>query len=104
MSIRHSSETSVSSQFAALRRLLLGPGEGVQQAIGSGKGMFLWQPSRTLFKVLPQGQIPLVVEAYSADIIAILVILKQEVERSTKRNMRLTITGGAEPISWQKNR
>jgi len=43
-----------------------------------------------------QGQIPLVVEAHSADIIATLVILKQQVEADTHKKIRLTITGGAE--------
>jgi hypothetical protein len=38
----------------------------------------------------------LVIEAHSADIIAILIILKKEVEYTTKMGMRLTITGGAE--------
>ena len=43
-----------------------------------------------------QGDIPLVVEAHSVDIIASLVILKQEVETRTRRPLRLTITGGSE--------
>ena len=38
----------------------------------------------------------MVVEAHSADIIATLITLKMEVEYTTKREMRLTITGGAE--------
>ena len=38
----------------------------------------------------------MVVEAHSADIIATLIILKREVEYTTKMEMRLTITGGAE--------
>jgi hypothetical protein len=38
----------------------------------------------------------LVVEAHSADIIATLITLKKEVEVTTKMEMRLTITGGAE--------
>ncbi|KAG6841875.1 hypothetical protein C0991_005605 [Blastosporella zonata] len=43
-----------------------------------------------------QGKIPLVVEAHSADIIATLVILKKELEKQTRKSIKLTITGGAE--------
>jgi len=38
----------------------------------------------------------LVVEAHNADIIATLITLKKEVEDTTKIEMCLTITGGAE--------
>ena len=38
----------------------------------------------------------MIVEAHSADVIAALIILKKEVEATTKIEMRLTITGGAE--------
>ena len=38
----------------------------------------------------------MVVEAHSADIIPTLITLKMEVEYTTKKEMRLTITGGAE--------
>lgn len=38
----------------------------------------------------------MVVEAYSADVIATLITLKKEVENTMKIEMRLTITGGAE--------
>ncbi|KAF5370700.1 hypothetical protein D9758_002026 [Tetrapyrgos nigripes] len=76
VSVRHFGTPSVSTQIAALRRLLLDP---------KGK----W------FEVL-EGRIPLVVEAHSADIIATLVLLKREVERETGNRIRLTITGASE--------
>ncbi|KDR75826.1 hypothetical protein GALMADRAFT_69126 [Galerina marginata CBS 339.88] len=81
VSVRHFSKPSVSTQIAALRRLLLGPHKG---------------DAGTWFKKVKNGQIPLVVEAHSADIIATLIILKKEVEAETRGEMKLTISGGAE--------
>jgi hypothetical protein len=43
-----------------------------------------------------QGKIPLIVEAHNADIIATLIILKEEVETETRKFMKMTITGAAE--------
>ncbi|KAG5639408.1 hypothetical protein H0H81_002940 [Sphagnurus paluster] len=81
VSVRHFSKPSVSTQIATLRRLLLGPQEGA-----SG----YW------FQKVVEGEIPLVVEAHSANIITTLIILKREVEVRTRRPMKMTITGGAE--------
>ncbi|KAF8161156.1 carbohydrate esterase family 9 protein [Crassisporium funariophilum] len=81
MSVRHFSKPSISTQIAALRRLLLGPAKG-----SAGN----W------FKKVKSGEVPLVVEAHSADIIATLIILKKEVEHQTKNEIRLTITGATE--------
>ncbi|GLB37491.1 putative amidohydrolase family protein [Lyophyllum shimeji] len=81
VAVRHFSKPSVSTQIATLRRLLLGPQDGA-----SG----YW------FKKVTEGEIPLVIEAHSADIIATLIILKKEVEAETGKTMTMTITGGAE--------
>ncbi|KAF8897044.1 carbohydrate esterase family 9 protein [Gymnopilus junonius] len=81
MSIRHSSKLSVSTQIAALRRLLLGSHEG---DVGDS------------FKDIIEGRVPLVVEAHSADVIATLIALKKQVEVDTGKDIRLTISGGAE--------
>ncbi|KAG5648505.1 hypothetical protein DXG03_003116 [Asterophora parasitica] len=81
VSVRHFSKPSVSTQIAALRRLLLGPHKG---ATGH------------YFKKVVEGEIPLVVEAHSADIIATLIILKKEIELETRINLKLTITGASE--------
>ena len=43
-----------------------------------------------------QGRIPLVVDAHSADIIATLILLKEEVEKVKGRPLKLTITGASE--------
>lgn len=43
-----------------------------------------------------KGEIPLVVQAESADIIASLIKLKQEVVASKSVDLKLTITGAAE--------
>ncbi|KAG6891468.1 hypothetical protein C0992_006199 [Termitomyces sp. T32_za158] len=69
------------SQIAALRRLLLNEHDG---AVG------FW------FKKVVEGEIPLVAEAHSADIIATLIVLKKEVEAQTGRTLKLTITGATE--------
>ncbi|KAI0030405.1 carbohydrate esterase family 9 protein [Vararia minispora EC-137] len=67
---------SISTQVAALRALLLG-GRGVWAHVASGK-------------------VTLVVEAYSADVIATLIELKGEVERVKESTLQLTIVGAAE--------
>ncbi|EJD04405.1 composite domain of metallo-dependent hydrolase [Fomitiporia mediterranea MF3/22] len=72
---------SVSTQVAALRRLLLEPGSGE-----AGK----W------FKAVAIGKMTLVVNAESADVIATLLSLKKEVEESTGERMKLTIAGASE--------
>ncbi|KAJ7510409.1 carbohydrate esterase family 9 protein [Mycena galericulata] len=72
---------SVSTQIALLRRLLLQPVEG---------------PSKEWFEKVTKGEIPLVVEAHSADIIASLILLKEEVENAKGRTIQLTIAGAAE--------
>ncbi|KAK0188101.1 carbohydrate esterase family 9 protein [Armillaria mellea] len=81
IAVRHFGTPSISTQIAALRRLLLGPYEG-----DSGK----W------FKKVTEGTIPLVVEAHSADVIATLVLLKREVKQAKGTDIRLTITGATE--------
>ncbi|KAF8967824.1 carbohydrate esterase family 9 protein [Flammula alnicola] len=81
VSVRHLSGPSISTQIAVLRRQLRGPFKGETG---------LW------FKKVRLGQIPLVVEAHSADVIATLLVLKKEIETESGRNMRFTITGGAE--------
>ena len=43
-----------------------------------------------------QGEIPLVVQAQNADIIASLIKLKKEVEASKSVNLKLTVAGAAE--------
>lgn len=87
VSIKHFGKPSVSTQVAALRRLLLGPSKG---AAGD------W------FAKVKEGQIPLIVEAYNADIIATLIILKREVEIETRKSMKMTITGAAEAYMLAK--
>ena len=43
-----------------------------------------------------QGLIPIVVEAYSADVIATLILLKKEVEEKTGATIKMTIVGATE--------
>ncbi|KAH7929866.1 composite domain of metallo-dependent hydrolase [Leucogyrophana mollusca] len=72
---------SISTQIAALRRLLVGPHEGER-----GK----W------FKAVYEGNIPLVVEAKNADIIATLLNLKKEIEVASGAQMKMTLVRAAE--------
>ncbi|KAJ7454753.1 carbohydrate esterase family 9 protein [Mycena latifolia] len=75
------SSPSVSTQIALLRRLLLRPVDG---------------PSKVWFDKVTNGDLPLIVEAHSADIIASLTVLKNEVEHAKGRTIQMTITGAAE--------
>jgi hypothetical protein len=43
-----------------------------------------------------QGLIPIVVEAYSADVIATLILLKKEVEEKTGATIKMTVVGATE--------
>jgi len=81
VSIGHFGGTpSVSSQLGVLRRLLLEP-----------KG-----ESAAWFQRVIKGDTPLVVEAHSEDVIAMLILLKKEVERIRRTKIKLTITGASE--------
>ncbi|EGO25467.1 hypothetical protein SERLADRAFT_437208 [Serpula lacrymans var. lacrymans S7.9] len=82
VAVRHfDNGPSVSTQIATLRRLLLHP-------VGGESGYW--------FKEVTKGNVPLVIEAHSADIIATLVRLKMEVEEAKGRTIKLTITGASE--------
>ncbi|KAJ3511745.1 hypothetical protein NLJ89_g3919 [Agrocybe chaxingu] len=76
-----SSSPSVSTHISALRRLLLGELEGDLGAQAQ--------------KVI-QGEIPLVIQVQSADIIATLIKLKQEVETFHGTTIQLTLAGANE--------
>ncbi|KAJ6625571.1 hypothetical protein B0H10DRAFT_2001975 [Mycena sp. CBHHK59/15] len=81
VAITLSSGVSVSTQISALRGLLLGEAQGeLGQRFGD----------------VVAGKIPLVVEVHSADIIASLIRLKEEVERVKGTSMRLTLSGATE--------
>ncbi|KAJ7164020.1 carbohydrate esterase family 9 protein [Mycena crocata] len=72
---------SVSTQIVLLRRLLLSPPNG---------------SSKMWFQKVTNGEVPLVVEAHSADIIASLILLKQEVENAEGTKIQMTVTGATE--------
>jgi hypothetical protein len=98
VTIRHSEETpGISTQIALLRKLLLGGGEG------DARGW--WKAAAEVRDIVSvvgglmtafQGRIPLVVEAHSADVIAILLLLKKEIDGHHWQHMKLTITGASE--------
>ncbi|TFK44767.1 carbohydrate esterase family 9 protein [Crucibulum laeve] len=75
------SKPSVSTQIAALRNLLSGRGEGELAA---------------RFKDVVKGKLPLVVVVESADIMATLIRLKQEVEEANGETIRLVFAGANE--------
>lgn len=82
VSVRHMGIfPSVSTQIAALRRLLLEPMDGDAGA---------W------FKDVSEGKVTLVVDADSADVIATLILLKREVEKKFGSKMKMTISGAVE--------
>ncbi|KAF8207208.1 hypothetical protein K438DRAFT_1714110 [Mycena galopus ATCC 62051] len=74
---------SVSTQMATLRGLLLD---------GAPKN----DEHEFAFQQASKGSIPLVVTAHSADVIANLLLLKQEVEARYGKTIKMTIVGGAE--------
>ncbi|KAJ7089249.1 carbohydrate esterase family 9 protein [Mycena belliarum] len=81
VALSFSSGISVSTQFATLRGLLLGEGEG---------------DLAKQFALVVAGKIPLVVNVESADIIASVLVLKKEVEAGTGNTIRLTLAGATE--------
>ncbi|OCH88859.1 carbohydrate esterase family 9 protein [Obba rivulosa] len=81
VSVRHFGAPSISTQIAALRHLLLEPGENAE---GN------W------FKDVGEGKLTLVVDADSADVIATLILLKKEVEEQFGSNVKMTIAGAVE--------
>ncbi|KAF5363169.1 hypothetical protein D9758_008331 [Tetrapyrgos nigripes] len=76
-----SESVSVSTQIAALRKLLLGDTKG---DLGAYAG-----------KVV-NGETPLVVAVENADIMASLILLKKEVEATSGETMKMTFTGASE--------
>ncbi|GJJ06667.1 hypothetical protein Clacol_000862 [Clathrus columnatus] len=85
VAIARGTKTSVSSQITALRRAILGTGQ--QQGDGDEK---------EIFRRVRMGEIPLVVNADSADVIATIISLKDEVETDGGGQLKLTISGAAE--------
>ncbi|KAF6761228.1 hypothetical protein DFP72DRAFT_959128 [Ephemerocybe angulata] len=76
-----SGDSSISTQIAALRNLLYGHGEGeIKQA----------------FHDVVEGRIPLVIKVHSADIMASLIQLKEEVESHSGKAAQFTFSGANE--------
>lgn len=80
--VTYASTVGVSTQIAALRRLLMPPAADEEVHGAAAHAL--------------QGTMPLVVHADSADVIATLIELKAEVESSIGATLRMTIVGGAE--------
>ncbi|TFK91320.1 composite domain of metallo-dependent hydrolase [Polyporus arcularius HHB13444] len=83
VSVHPSGKPSVSTQIAALRRLLLEPISGE---------LGFW------FDKIRKGRSPLVIDVHSADVMATLISLKSEIEDklALDRPLRFTFTGGGE--------
>ncbi|KAI5900749.1 uncharacterized protein SCHCODRAFT_02483778 [Schizophyllum commune H4-8] len=79
---------SVSTQVARLRALLL---DAWRSDTGKQASELIEAAQRVV-----RGEIPLVVKAHSADVIATLLDLKKDVEAETGRAFSLTIAGGTE--------
>ncbi|KAJ7485560.1 amidohydrolase-domain-containing protein [Mycena latifolia] len=81
--------SSVSTQIATLRRLLLEPPKSEKQfSFKQAADARLSSPS--------SGTIPLVITVNSADIIASLLMLKREVEMQRRTAMKMTLLGATE--------
>jgi len=86
--IGHLGQPSISTQVAALRKLLLGfipEDDDVRD-----------RETANAFKQVTSGVIPVVVHTQSADIIATVISLKQEVEDLTGVSVKITVAGGTE--------
>ena len=91
---------SVSTQIAALRRLLLvshtGTFADTYSRVQEVHFLHFIGNQQTEQRFIRQGKIPLVIDVHSADIIASIVVLKKEVERASGKKLKFTITGGTE--------
>jgi hypothetical protein len=81
---RHVRTPSISTRVSVLRRLLLA--EGDDRAGETGK----W------FVKAADGVLPLVIDVGSADVMAALLELKEEIEQKRGTMMRLVFSGAAE--------
>ncbi|KAJ7178858.1 hypothetical protein C8R43DRAFT_871685 [Mycena crocata] len=81
ISIKPRFATSVSTQIATLRRLLLETSKSKEEAG---------------FQLASEGSIPLVINVDSADVMASLLLLKQEVETKRGSVLKMTFMGAAE--------
>ncbi|KAI0690099.1 hypothetical protein BC835DRAFT_1281669 [Cytidiella melzeri] len=81
VTLAHGDVPSVSTEIAALRRLILRPPSGEAE---------YW------IHKLTQGEIPLVVRTNNADIIAVVIRLKEKLESELGHSIKVTILGGAE--------
>jgi hypothetical protein len=80
----HSRIPSISTRISVLRRLLLAEGDG-----GAGE-------TAQWFSKAANGAVPLVIDVGSADVMAALLELKEEVEQKRGTRMRLVFSGAAE--------
>ncbi|KAA1473973.1 carbohydrate esterase family 9 protein [Dentipellis sp. KUC8613] len=90
VAISHFGSPSVSTQIAALRKLLTALPEDEDDELKAAP------QTAEAFKAVAQGKIPIVIETHSADVIATLILLKKEVEEKTGASFQLTIAGGNE--------
>jgi hypothetical protein len=80
----HAQVPSISTRIAVLRRLLLAD---VDERAGETA---MW------FAKAAEGALPLIIDVGSADVMAALLRLKEEVERKRGTRMRLVFSGAAE--------
>jgi hypothetical protein len=97
IAIHAGSSVGVSTQIAALRRLLLDEqigelGEWFTKVAKVSNRNSIWFSPPTHSK----GDVTLVVEVENDDIIATLISLKKEVERARKSSVKLTLVGASE--------
>ncbi|KAI0320932.1 carbohydrate esterase family 9 protein [Amylostereum chailletii] len=85
VSVGHGGRASISTQVAALRKILLALPEDTDAT----------ELGQSVASVV-RGVLPIVVHADSADVIATLILLKREAEEKTGARIRMTVAGAAE--------
>ncbi|KAM0746981.1 composite domain of metallo-dependent hydrolase [Meredithblackwellia eburnea MCA 4105] len=81
-----SQRASISTQIAELRRLLLGTASG---EVGNST-----EPD--YFALAGKGEIPFVINAWKADTIATIILLKREIQKTSTKPLKWIIHGGQE--------
>lgn len=96
VSIERGLRESVSTRVAALRRLLLNWDVSGEWFAKAAKVRGASSSRACVFTARLQGEIPLVIEVASGDIMATLLELKSEVEEAQGSKLRLVFSGATE--------
>lgn len=96
------SSPSVSTHIAALRQLFFGATTGnlaaeITKVVKVRSTTYrLWLIHDSFFLIIKKGELPLVIQVHSADVMATLIELKNEVEARNKTKIKFTFSGASE--------